>query len=100
METFIDEMKRYLGFTGEDVILLRRLGPRLQKYFPEMSERFYSQIPHHPNAFRVFTGGEAQIERLKQTLKVWADGLFRGAYDQAYAEERYQIGYRHVRIGL
>jgi signal transduction histidine kinase len=72
----------------------------MEKYFPELAERFYSQIPHHPNAFRVFTGGDAQIARLKQTLQHWARGIFSGAYDQNYAEDRYQIGYRHVRIGL
>jgi signal transduction histidine kinase len=64
-----------------------------------MSERFYSQIPYHPNAFRVFSD-EAQIARLKKTLQVWAKGLFRGVYDEAYATERFQIGYRHVRLGL
>jgi signal transduction histidine kinase len=93
-------MKRYLGFTADDSERLRQLGPRMEKYFPEMAERFYSQIPHHPNAFRVFVGGEAQIARLKQTLQHWARGLFSGVYDQAYADDRYQIGYRHVRIGL
>lgn len=100
MESFIEEMKRYLGFGPEDVTLLQQLGPRMEKYLPELAERFYSQIPHHPNAFRVFTGGEAQIVRLKQTLQQWARGLFSGTYDEAYAEDRYQIGYRHVRIGL
>ncbi len=100
MESFIEEMKRYLGFGPEDVALLRRLGPRMEKYLPELAERFYSQIPHHPNAYRVFTGGEAQIARLKQTLQHWARGLFTGTYDEAYAEDRYQIGYRHVLVGL
>ncbi len=100
MESFIQEMKRYLGFTEADAEWLRRLGPRMEKYLPEMAERFYSQIPLHPNAFRVFTGGETQIARLKQTLQHWARGLFSGTYDQAYADDRYQIGYRHVRIGL
>jgi signal transduction histidine kinase len=100
MESFIDEMKRYLGFNADEIALLRQLGPRLEKYFPEMADRFYSQIPHHPNAFRVFTGGQAQIARLKHTLQEWAHGLFRGVYDDAYAAERFQIGHRHVRIGL
>jgi len=100
VESFIQEMKRYLGFTEEDVACLVHLGPRMEKYLPGMADRFYSQIPHHPRAFRVFTGGEAQIARLKQTLQHWARALFRGMYDEAYAEERYQIGYRHVRIGL
>ena len=100
MESFIQEMKRYIGFTEDDAAELKQLGPRMEKYFPEMAERFYSQIPQHPNAFRVFTGGEAQIARLKQTLQHWARGLFSGVYDQHYADDRYQIGYRHVGIGL
>jgi signal transduction histidine kinase len=100
LESFIQEMKRYLSLHEEDRALLRKLGPRMEKYLPEMAERFYAQIPHHPNAFRVFTGGDAQIARLKQTLQAWGRGLFGGVYDEAYAEERYQIGYRHVRIGL
>ena len=99
METFVAEMKRYLGLNEQDVALLRQLGPRLEKHFPEMAERFYSQIPHHPHAFRVFTG-DAQIERLKRTLQEWAHGLFRGSYDEAYAANRFQIGHRHVRLGL
>lgn len=100
MESFIQEMKRYVGFSEDDLESLRQLGPRLEKYFPEMAERFYSEIPHHPSAFRVFTGGEAQMVRLKQTLQHWARGLFCGVYDESYADDRFQIGYRHVRIGL
>ncbi len=100
MENFIQEMKRYLGLGAEDCELLRNLGPHMERYLPEMSERFYAQIPHHPNAFRVFTGGEAQIARLKRTLQAWGRGLFAGVYDGAYAEERFQIGFRHVRLGL
>lgn len=93
-------MKRYLGITEEDAAIMRRLGPRMEKYLDEMADRFYSQIPHHPQAARVFTGGEAQIARLKQTLKQWARDMFHGVYDEPYAEARWQIGYRHVRIGL
>ena len=100
MESFVQEMKRYLGLNEEDAALLRQMGPRVEKYLPGAAERFYAQIPHHPNASRVLTGGPAQVEHLKQTLQQWARGLFSGIYDEAYAEERYQIGYRHVRIGL
>lgn len=100
METFIEEMKRYVGFTDEDASLLRELGPRMLKYLPGMTEEFYSHIPQHPGAFKVFTSGDAQIERLKQTLLQWARGLFAGVYDDQYALQRYEIGKRHVRIGL
>lgn len=99
-ETFIEEMKRYIHLSPDDLHRLRTLGPKMQKYLPEMAERFYSQIPHHPGASRVFTGGEAQIARLKNTLQAWGSGLFTGAYDERYASERFEIGYRHVHIGL
>jgi two-component system NtrC family sensor kinase len=99
-ESFIEEMKRYLHFEDSDAGLLRNLGVRMERYLPEMAERFYAQIPHHPGASRVFTGGEEQVNRLKKTLQAWGRGLFNGRYDEAYANERFQIGFRHVRIGL
>ena len=96
----MEEMKRYLHFQEEDAQLLKKLGPRMDRHIPEMAERFYAQIPHHPGASHVFTGGEAQVNRLKLTLQAWGRGLFNGKYDKEYAEERFQIGFRHVRIGL
>jgi len=99
-ESFIEEMKRYLHFRSEDALLLKNLGPRMEHYLPEMAERFYAQIPHHPGASRVFTGGNEQVQRLKMTLQAWGRGLLNGVYDERYAEDRYQIGIHHVRIGL
>jgi len=99
-ESFISEMKRYLNFTDSDANLLRQLSPRMGRHFPEMADLFYAQIPHHPGASRVFTGGEEQVNRLKRTLQTWAQGLFAGIYDEKYAEDRYRIGFRHVQIGL
>jgi len=93
-------MKRYLHLLPEDASYLRELGPRMEKYLPEMAERFYAQIPHHPGASRVFTGGATQVNRLKSTLQVWGRGLFNGIYDEHYAEDRYQIGFHHVRLSL
>jgi len=99
-ESFVEEMKRYLHLVPEDESCLVELGPRMEKYLPEMAEKFYAQIPHHPGASRVFTGGETQVQRLKSTLQVWGRGLFNGVYDEHYAEDRYRIGFRHVRISL
>ena len=99
-ETFVEEMKRYLHFRERDAELLRKLAGPMSRHLPEMSERFYAQIPHHPGAARVFTGGDEQVQRLKKTLQAWGSGLFNGIYDEHYAAERYQIGFRHVRIGL
>jgi signal transduction histidine kinase/FixJ family two-component response regulator len=99
-ETFFEEMKRYVGFTDHDALLLLQAAPPMQRHLRGMSERFYTQILQHPDAMKVFTGGEAQIERLKNTLQVWARQLFSGKYDEDYAHERYKIGVRHVMIGL
>jgi signal transduction histidine kinase len=99
-ETFFEEMKRYVGFSSDDARLLAGVGARMDPYLPEMSERFYDQITQHPEADKVFTGGQVQIDRLKASLQVWAKRLFRGPFDEDYAAERYKIGVRHVLIGL
>ena len=99
-ETFFEEMKRYVGFTQDDAQLLEAVGARMDPFLPAMSERFYDQITEHPEAGKVFTGGQVQIDRLKASLQDWAKRLFRGPFDEDYAAERYKIGVRHVLIGL
>ena len=99
-ETFFAEMKRYVGFTDEDARLLRSVAAAMERHFPGLSERFYNQIALHPDAAKVFTGGQAQIDRLKRTLQGWAHRLLVGPHDEDYAAERYKIGVRHVMVGL
>ena len=92
-------MKSYVGFTEADARLLVEIGPLLEPHFPAMADLFYQKILAHPNAARVFSG-PAQMNRLKLTLQHWARGLFGGRYDEAYASERYEIGKRHVLVGV
>lgn len=99
-ESLIDELKRYIGFTADDAARLRAFAPLVEPHLVELSERFYAQIPAHPEAAAVFTGGAAQIARLELSLQRWARGLFSGVYDAAYTAERFRIGVRHVQIGL
>jgi len=93
------EIKGYMHFSDLDVATLKRLAPVMAPQLKEMAERFYEEIPKHPEAARVFTGAE-QVERLKQSLQRWGAGLFGGVYDEEYTRQRYQIGYTHVRIQL
>ncbi|HLG56163.1 MAG TPA: protoglobin domain-containing protein [Vicinamibacterales bacterium] len=99
-KSFLEEMKRYIGFTADDAAMLASLAPIIEPHIPALADRFYAQIPRHTEAAAVFTGGETQIARLKLTLQRWARGLFSGTYDTAYAEERFRIGDRHVQIRL
>ncbi len=99
-ESLLGELKRYIGFTADDAARLRSFAPLVEPHLVDLSDRFYEQIPAYPEAAAVFTGGAAQIARLKLALQRWARGLVSGVYDAAYAEERLQIGVRHVQIGL
>jgi len=93
-------MKRYVGFTEEDALLLGAAGPLLEPHLPAMADRFYEQTARHPESAKVFGGGGQQIARLKETLMTWARGLMAGQYDENYAAGRYRIGAQHVAVGL
>lgn len=100
MGTLIEEIKSLLGFTEADCKTLQRLGAIVGPYLPELAEVFYVRILRQPAAARVLAGSQAQVDRLKITLQCWARELFSGRYDEAYARDRYQIGQRHVRVGV
>src|SRR5689334_13735015 len=68
--------------------------------FAGMAEDFYDHILRHPDAQKAITGGQAQVDRLKNTLRMWMDGLVTGPWDEAYYELRARIGRRHVQINL
>jgi hypothetical protein len=51
MKDFLDEMKRYVGFTEADARLLVEIGPALQPHFPalaELSTTGFSSTPPPP----------------------------------------------------
>lgn len=99
MDNLLEEMKSYIGWTEADARLLVEVGPALEPHLPALADVFYEKILENPNAARVLSGPE-QLRRLKGTLQQWARGLFGGRYEQAYAEERMDIGQRHVRAGV
>ena len=95
-----EDLKRYITWTREDDEcsdeLLRRLAPG----FPAILDDFYEEILRHPAAARVITGGERQIERLKESLNLWLREAMQAKYDGEFVEKRRQIGRKHVEIGL
>ncbi len=96
----LEDLMRYIRFGAEDAELMKSMGPVLRPFFPGIVERFYEAIDRTPGASGVFTGGAAQVERQKQLLTHWLEGLVQGTYDEAYCERRARIGRTHVRIGL
>jgi two-component system, NtrC family, sensor histidine kinase HydH len=99
-ETLLEELKRYVGWSGEDEQALRGLHEIAAQRFAHIAEVFYATILGHEGAKQSLTGGESQVGHLKITLQGWLDRLLRGPWDQAYYENRARIGRYHVRINL
>jgi signal transduction histidine kinase len=94
------ELQQYVGWTEEDARRVQSTAGLLDPYLPALIDDFYDEIQRHPNAVKVITGGQAQIQRLKGTLVTWIRELLSGPYDMAYAVRRWNVGWRHVEIGL
>jgi signal transduction histidine kinase len=98
--SFFDNIKLYVGFTEASSAVLRELHPLAAPSFGPIIDDFYAAIEAHPGASQAITGGQAQIDRLKQTLVRWIDKLLLGPHDEEYYQLRARIGRMHVRIGL
>jgi signal transduction histidine kinase len=94
------ELQTYVGWTDADAERVASVATIVDPVLPALVEDFYAEIARHADAQRVITGGTAQIARLKTTLIGWLRELFSGRYDAEYVQRRWQIGYRHVEIGL
>ena len=94
------DLQAYVGWTDADAERVRSLSAPLARHLPELVEDFYAEIGRHAEAHKVFTGGQAQIDRLKGALLAWLRDLLTGPYDQAYVLRRWKVGARHVEIGL
>lgn len=94
------ELQEYVGWTDEDASRVQATATLLLPYFAPLIDDFYEEMSRHPEARKVITGGQAQIERLKGTLREWLRDLVTGPYDRDYVLRRWRVGCRHVEIGL
>ena len=94
------DLQSYVGWTEADARRIQAVAALIEPQIPELIDDFYSEIKRHPSASKVITGGDAQVERLKGTLRGWLGRLFAGTYDSNYVVARWQVGLRHVEIGL
>jgi signal transduction histidine kinase len=92
-------LQDYVGWTDDDVVRIQRAGRLVKPHLPALIDDFYMEIKRHPEANKVIAD-EAQVERLKVSLRIWLDQLFEGPYDAEYAVHRWQVGRRHVEVGL
>jgi signal transduction histidine kinase len=93
-------LRRYLDWSSQDDAAVLQLRELLVPYSQIFVEDFYGEIVRHPQVVRVIVGGDQQIARLKLSLTRWLAELLAGQYDSDYVQRRWQVGYRHVEIGL
>lgn len=94
------ELQSYVGWTDDDARRVAGVADLIRPHVAELIDDFYEEIDRHPNAKKVITGGMAQVERLKGTLRAWLNDLISGQYDLDYVSRRWRVGQRHVEIGL
>jgi signal transduction histidine kinase len=94
------ELQAWVGWTEASARRVAATAELLTPHFPALIDDFYEEIDRHPNARKVISGGQAQIDRLKGTLIQWLLELLSGRYDREHVARRWQVGWRHVEIGL
>ncbi|MUT64379.1 globin-coupled sensor protein [Paenibacillus sp. NEAU-GSW1] len=96
------ERQRQLEFTkitAEDLKKLAECRPIFEQVVNEVVDRFYANIEHYPELMDLI-GRVSNIERLKETQRVYWLSLTGGVIDEAYIDNRIKIGLVHSRIGL
>lgn len=96
----LKEMKSHLALAEADTANLRALLPILEPALDGIVDAFYRRLFADPRARAIFQGGQEQIDRQRLRLRDWLAGLFTGVYDEAYYDQRLNIGRVHVRVGL
>lgn len=95
-----ERLQCYIGWTDDDSRRVRAAASTIEPLFDALVDDFYASIQREPETARLITGGDQQIQRLKRTLHRWLAELFSGRYDERYVARRWQVGQRHVEIGL
>ena len=96
---FYRDLQEYVGFDATCSEALANLAPVVEPHVETVVASFYEALGHNPHTRGVFED-DAQIERLRKSLSAWLRELFTGPHDYAYFQRRWQIGKRHVSVGL
>src|SRR5436190_642837 len=78
------EIQEYVDWSTHDAENVQAAAPILRPHLHALVDDFYDSIQRSPNAARVFTGGDAQIQRLRGSLLRWLGDLLSGVYDRDY----------------
>ena len=94
------DLQAYVGWNDDDVARVKSVADVVEQQMDALIDDFYAEIMRHPDAARVITGGQAQIARLRASLRAWLSESLKGRSDEDYVVRRWKIGLRHAEIGL
>jgi len=94
------ELQAWVGWTEASARRVAATATLLEPHLHAIVGEVHDEILRHPNARKVITGGQTQINSLIETLIQWLREVLGGCYDQEYVARRWRTGWRHVEIGL
>lgn len=94
------DLKAYVGWTSEDAARISRYASCVEQQMDVLIDDFYAEIEKHSETLQLITGGKAQIDRLRGSLRGWLRESMEGRNDPDYITRRWNIGLRHATIGL
>jgi rsbT co-antagonist protein RsbR len=95
----IESRRAFFEITSDDLARLAALRSHAEKHSKEIVDALYELILGHPET-RTFFPDEATVARVKRLQREYFLGLFAGACDRRYVEDRLRVGAAHERIGL
>lgn len=93
------DLKRYVRFENEDSKRVIEALPHVAPHFEQVSAVFYERLRESPDAYGIMRDDQ-QTERLRRSLVVWMQQVFRGPHDEAHFARTAFIGHVHVDVGL
>lgn len=94
-----NEQMRMIDLTEDDLNLLRRVKPIVERNIDYITDRFYNTVLG-VNKLEAIILEHSSIERLKKTLREHIIEIFDGNVDEQYISKRLAIANIHKRIGL
>jgi signal transduction histidine kinase len=97
---YYQQYRSYIAWTNADADHVRAAASVLQPHLQLLIDDFYAEIGRHAETRKVIESGQTTIEQLKGTLLGWLEELLDGPYDRDYVARRWQVGRRHIEVGL
>src|SRR5262245_8431390 len=94
------DYQSYVGWSAADEGQVRAAAGVLLPHLQPLIDDFYAEIDRHAETRKLIEGGETTVERLEATLRRWLQELLAGPHDREYVARRWQVGTRHIEVGL